>query len=332
MSEGHELIGKRVSSDEAFRDVTRLRSQLEKVKKELKAVKKDRDDLLTEYEDLYSARYPEPPQSPKEHSKRDFTRLIVNDIHGSLMDRDAVDAFLNDIPLWSPSEVVINGDLIECGGWLAKHHTLGFVAQTDYSFQQDIAAANWFLDQIQERAPEAVIHFIAGNHDDRIEKWIVDQTMAHNRDAEFLTALCGPRQLLRLDERGIAYYERSKVHQKGLPPGWIKLGKVHFTHDLGTSKHAASSAISKTAGNVVFAHSHREDSATMVLPGVGLVKAWNPGCLCQLQPLWRHSDPTNWSHGYAVQMVDKAGNFLHHNIPIWEGRSLVGSLARHLRS
>lgn len=322
-----DLSGKRVSGDEAFRDVARLRSQLEKAKNEIRAVRKDRDDLLTEYEDLHAAKYPAPPRNPKSHDEKDFTRVIASDLHGVMMDRPAVDAFLNDLTVWNPSEIVLNGDIVECGGWLAKHHTLGYVAQADYSYQDDIAAANWFLDQIQERCPEAVIYFIAGNHDDRIEKWIVDQTQAHSRDAEFLRRLCSPSVLLKFEERGIKYFSRSEVHVKGLPPGWIKLGKVFFTHELGTSKNAAAKAVAQTAGNVVYAHTHRADSSTLVLPGVGLVTAWNPGCLCQRQPLWRHSNPTNWTHGYGVQVVAKSGEFMHHNVPIWEGRSL----AQHLK-
>jgi hypothetical protein len=179
---------------------------------------------------------------------------------------------------------------------------------------------------VQKAAPRAVIHYIEGNHEDRVERWIVDQTMRHTRDSTFLRELISPKVLLRLEERGIHYYGRGEHHIQGLPPGWIKLGKIFFVHELGGGKNAAASAAGKTAGNVVFAHTHQEDSATMVLPGVGLIKAWNPGCLCQRAPLWRHSNPTNWSHGYAVQFVAKSEQFLHLNIPIWEGKSLVGSL------
>lgn len=330
--QGHDLSNTRVTNDSVIHDVIKLRAKLLKAENELKAVKRDRDDLLSEYEDLQDAKSPNVPSAPTDHGKKDFTRIIANDLHGMVMDVDAVAAFLGDIKLWNPSEIVLNGDIVECGGWLAKHHTLGYIAQTNYSYQQDIAAANWFLDEIQRLAPNAVIHFIEGNHDTRLEKWIVDETMSHSRDSEFLNKLCAPAKLLRLDERGIKYYRRSEVYGKGLPPGWIKLGKIFFVHELGGGKNAAAAAVSKTAGNVVYAHTHQEDSATVVLPGVGLVKAWNPGCLCQRQPLWRHSNPTNWSHGYAVQMIAKSGNFLHHNIPIWEGKSLVGSLARHLKS
>jgi hypothetical protein len=56
---------------------------------------------------------------------------------------------------------------------------------------------------------------------------------------------------------------------------------------------------------------------------IGDIRAWNPGCLCQLQPLWCHTRPTDWNHGYGVQSVLPSGEFLHINVPIIEGRSLL---------
>lgn len=325
--QSHDLSNRRVSGDEVLGEVISARSKLAKIERELKAVTKDRDELLVEYGDLQRAKYHAPPKPRKKAStKGDFVRVIANDVHGSMMDRQAVEAFLADLKDWNPDEIVLNGDIIECGGFLAAHHTLGYVAQTEYNWQDDIAAGNWFLDEIQKAAPRAVIHFIEGNHEDRVERWIVDQTMRHGRDSEFLRTLLGPDVLLRVKERGIIYHRRGEHEIEGLPPGWIKLGKIFFVHELGGGKNAASAAVGRTAGNVVFAHTHQSDESTLVLPGVGLVKAWNPGCLCVRQPLWRHSNPTNWSHGYGVQFVAPSEEFIHLNIPIWQGKSLVGSM------
>jgi hypothetical protein len=330
--DSHDLSSKRVSGDEAMGEVISARAKLAKVQRELAAVTKDRNDLLLEYGDLQRAKYPAPPKPRKETStKEDFVRIVVNDVHGSMMDREAVEAFLADLKQWDPDEVVLNGDIIECGGFLAAHHTLGYVAQTEYTLQDDIAAGNWLLDEIQKAAPRAVIHYLEGNHEDRLERWIVDQTMRHGRESEFLRQLIGPQTLLRLNERGVHYYRRGEHQLPGLPPGWIKLGKIFFVHELGGGKNAASAAVGRTAGNVVFAHTHQSDESTMVLPGVGLVKAWNPGCMCHRQPLWRHSNPTNWSHGYAVQFIAKSGDFMHINVAVWEGKSLAREMVSRMR-
>jgi predicted phosphodiesterase len=329
---GHDLSKMRVSSDEAVSEVTRARTALAKIKRELNAVTKDRDELLVEFDDLHKAKYPEPiPSKPRKGKSKDLVRVICCDVHGSGMDRDAVEAFLTDLKKWDPDEIVLLGDIVECGGFLAAHHTLGYVAQTEYSWQDDIACGNWFLDRVMEAAPRAEIHYLEGNHEDRVERWVVDQTMRHNRDAEFLRSMLAPDKLMRLEERGIKFYRRGEKTCPTLPPGWLKLGKVFFVHELGSGKNAASSAVGRTGGNVVYAHTHQEDTSSLVLPGVGLVKAFNPGCLCLRQPLWRHSNPTGWSHGYGVQFVASSGEFLHLNIPIWEGRSLVGSMHSRMK-
>ena len=326
MNKEIDLKGKDVTGDPIVERVIDAKAKVERMARELAAIRKDRDQLLDEYTDLRNARPVPVSPSPKAKQSEAFVRVDVGDIHGMRMDPKAVGAFLSDLKVIKPDEIVIGGDLVECGGWLAKHQPIGYVASADYSYQEDIAAANWFLDQVQKIVPGAAIHYIEGNHEDRVERWIIDQTMANARDAEFLLEAFSPQSLLRLKERNIQYYRRSETYVEGLPPGWIKLGKMFYTHTLGTGKNAARSAVEKTAGNVVYFCSHREDTATVVLPGVGMVKAFNPGCMCVRQPLWRHSDPTSWSHGYGVTLVTPSGNFQRIHVPIWNGESLGAAI------
>ena len=219
---GFDLSAKRVSSDEAFKEVAGARASAAASKRELAAVTRDRNELLKEYEGLLTAKYPAPHKQPPRLKKvESIVRVTVGDLHGYSMDREAADAFLADLKMWKPNEIVLGGDMVDCGGFLAQHQALGYVAQTDYTFQEDIAAGNWFLDEVQKAAPNAVIHYLEGNHEDRIERWIVDQTMRNSRDSEFLRRLLGPDVLLRLEARGIHYYRRSQVYVKGLPPGWM---------------------------------------------------------------------------------------------------------------
>ena len=67
----------------------------------------------------------------------------------------------------------------------------------------------------------------------------------------------------------------------------------------------------------------REQSERVRRVSVGTVGAWNPGCLCELQPLWQNTNPTDWTTGYGVQFVSHTGKFLHLNIPIINGESLL---------
>jgi hypothetical protein len=328
----HELTGRNVSSDEAIKTVIAAKAEVAKLKRECSALRKDRADLLSEYTDMRNARKV-PKCKPKPRTVGgDRVRICAGDVHGMMMDHKAVAAFLADVKLWDPDEIVLGGDITECGGWLAKHQPIGFIASCDYTYQEDILAANWFLDELQKAAPRARIYYVEGNHEDRVERWIVDETMGSKRDAQFLYAAFSPQTLLRLKERNIEYFRRSVVYVDGAPRGWIRLGKMFFTHTLGKGKNAANQAAAKTAGNVTYFCTHREDTGTMVFPSVGLVKAFNPGCLCSMQPVWCNSDPTNWSQGYGVDIIARSENFQRVHVPIWRGESLAGAMIERFKS
>lgn len=256
-------------------------------------------------------------------SRGSFTRVIIPDSHGSAIDPVAAAAFLADLKLLAPREIVLLGDHVDCGGFLAQHHTLGYVAQADYSYADDLAMANDFLDAVQRAAPNAVIHYIEGNHERRVETWCVTQTLRHQKDAEMLRRAFAPEFMLRLKDRGIRYYRQAEHYGGVRVPGAIRLGKCFFWHGVSTAKHAATVNLNQFGGNVVYGHTHREDHGSRRPVKQGTIAAWNPGCLCKLQPLWCHTRPTDWNTGYGMQTVSDGGDFLHVNIPIVDGRSLL---------
>lgn len=252
-------------------------------------------------------------------------RVIVPDSHGSQIDPAAAAAFLADVELLRPKEVVLIGDHLECGGFLAEHHTLGFVAQSAYTYAQDCAEANAFLDAIDQRTPDAEKHFIEGNHEGRVEAWCITKAHHSQVDAQFLLDQLGPRTRLHLAQRGYRYYRRSESYCGLQIRGTIRLGECLFTHGTITAKAAAAAMLARYASNVVFGHTHRIDQVVTKFAD-RIVTAAGVGCLSLLQPLWRHSDPTTWSQGYGVQICRPNGEFLHVTVPIINGQSLLGPL------
>jgi hypothetical protein len=330
--QGISLAGRDTTDNRIIGKVIAAQAKVKEQDDLVRALKRDRDDMLQEFTDLRNARPVHRSPLPKEgNGSGDRVRISFGDVHGMVQDPKAIAALLADVKTLRPDEIVLGGDIISCDGFLAKHQTLGFVANTNYSYQEDIEAGNALLDALQDAAPDAVIHYIEGNHEDRVERWVVDQALGHQRDSAFLLSLVSPKALLRLNERGITYYGRHDIHAEGLPRGWIRLGKMYFTHSLAYSKNAARDALQKTAGNVTYFCSHREDTASCVFPSVGLVKAFNPGCLCLMQPVYQNSNPTNWSQGYALDIIAPSGNFQRIHVPIWDGKSLAGSMVTRFR-
>lgn len=257
----------------------------------------------------------------------DIVRVIIPDTHGAKADRAAIAAMLADIKALDPQEIILLGDHVDCGGHLAQHHVMGYVAETSYSYEDDIAAANAFLDSLRAAAPSAKIEYIEGNHERRVETWCITQTLRHSKDAEGLRKLYAPEFRLFLEQRGIRYYRESEYYDGLTIPGVIKRGKCYFFHGISTAKNATAKTVEQLAGNCVFGHTHRGESTVVRKLGSGVIGSWNPGCLCELQPLWQHTNPTTWTHGYGIQLAHD-NDFLHLNIPVIDGKSLFGALVK----
>lgn len=300
---------------------------LAKLEKENKSLKAQLDSAVSQLERARHVRRMRlPTQKPVAKLKGDIIRVVIPDTHGAKADTKALAAVIADVKALQPQEIILLGDHVDCGGFLAQHHTLGYVAESDYSYEDDIEAANTFLDALQAAAPNAKIEYCEGNHEDRVEAFIITTVLRHKKDGEFLRRQFAPEFLLRLAERGIPYYRRSMCYDGLSVPGVIKRGKCFFLHGFSASKHAVAAVQMKTAGNVVFGHTHRAQSDIVRRIGVGTVGAFNPGCLTTIQPLWCHGNPTDWSLGFGVQLVTRQETFLHLNVPIIDGVSLLTAL------
>jgi predicted phosphodiesterase len=269
---------------------------------------------------------PEPPpaKAPKAPARasRSKDRVIIPDFHGQHIDPRARAAFLAELRLIDPEEVVFLGDGLDCGGTFSTHQR-SYNVELAESYDADCRAANSFIDDVMRAAPRAVWHYLEGNHEQHVERW-ASRTFNSKRDADKVLEAIGPEKVLRLKERGIKYY-RMAEHYMGLSiPGTIKLGKCFFTHGISHGKGAAAVHLHRFNACVVFGHTHTPQSLHGRTVTSENQAAWCPGTLAKLQPRYFHSLPTNWAQGYGYQHVLPSGVFLHMNVPIVLGTSAVG--------
>ena len=258
-------------------------------------------------------------------------RVIVPDSHGSVIDPVVAAAFLADLEVLQPSSIIMLGDHIDCGGFLAQHHTIGYVAQSAYTFEEDCEIANGFLDAIQKAAPSAKIEYIEGNHERRIENWCTTQSLKIGADARFLSSMFSTEAVLHLEKRGIAFFKQGVFYDGLRVPATIRRDGCFFTHGEYTSKNAAATHLAKYNANTWYGHTHRIDMATKRTVKDGLIGAWNPGCLSLLQPLWQHTNLTDWGHGYGLQLVKSGFGHLNLQVPIIDGKSYLEPLISQVR-
>lgn len=251
---------------------------------------------------------------------RHRVRVIIPDSHGEHIDIEARDAFLKDLRRLDPEEVIGLGDHLDCGGVFSTHQR-SYTNEMVESYGDDCDAANAFLDAIQKAAPSADISLLEGNHEGHVERWAA-RTFERRRDADALLERFGPEAVLDLKKRGIRYYKSSEMYQGLSVPGTIRRGKCFFTHGVSHSKHASAAHLERFGANVVHGHVHRSMSVVSRTVTSDAHGAWCPGTLAKLQPLYRHTQPTTWTHGYAVQFYDAVtGKFSHWNVPIFNGTS-----------
>jgi len=308
-----------VANAHAVRRLRETADRLRLIEAELREERRHRSLLEAQLKRAGGAK-PPPKLSPRPRiGREDLIRVVIPDSHGSFIDPEAAGAFLADLKLLAPHEIVMLGDHVDCGGFLAQHHTLGYVAEASYTYEDDLKACGAFLDAIQAAAPRASIDYLEGNHEARVERWCLTESLRSQKDGEFLRSVLAPEVLLKLKDRGIRYHRRS-VMADGIPiPGTIRRGKCYFTHEAIGGRHAAGAMVRKYGAPVVFGHIHRQQADLVRTVNSGVIGAWSPGCLSRLQPLWMHTDLTDWAHGYGVQFVAKSGQFLHLQVPIMAG-------------
>lgn len=251
---------------------------------------------------------------------KDIVRVIIPDSHGEHIDPGARDAFLRDLAYLDPEEVIGLGDHLDCGGTFSTHQR-SYTNEMTESYDDDVAAANRFLDAVRKRAPNASIDYLEGNHEQHVERW-ASRTFERRKDAEKLLEHFGPAKVLHLKEREVKYYKRSEQYQGISIPGAIRRGKCYFVHGVSHSKNAADVHLERFGSSVVFGHVHRALSVVSRTVRSDAHGAWCPGTLAKVQPLYKHTQPTTWTHGYAVQFVSlTTGRFVHVQVPIYKGQS-----------
>lgn len=251
----------------------------------------------------------------------EFARVIIPDSHGNHIDPKARAAFLKDLKAIDPKEIVMLGDHLDCAGTFSTHQR-NYTHEIPESYADDCDAANSFLNEVQKAAPRASIDYIEGNHEAHVERW-ASRTFINKKDADSLLDKYGPTAALKLKDRGIKYYKRSE-HYMGLSiPGCIRKGKCYYVHGVSHSKHAAATHLARFSANVVFGHVHRvQIVGERTVTSDGFLAACC-GTLAKLQPLYMHTSPTSWMHAYGLQFVTGSGLFMHYNVPLMSGKSLL---------
>ena len=220
-------------------------------------------------------------------------------------DRKAMDAVVNLIREIKPHYVILLGDMLDLAPWSTRFPRKPEYKQTT---QPVIDEMHWWLADIRSVAPGAKIVYMAGNHEERMHKAMVEKLPEATylakafQDAPALSI----RNLLRLDDLHIEY-----VGPYG--EDWWLWDRVRITHGtkVRSGGGATAVAIAKTARwSEVYGHVHKVEMMQKTFHGPfgrNVITAMSPGCLCRVDGTVPgvNLNP-DWQQGCGVATLNKS--------------------------
>lgn len=235
----------------------------------------------------------------------------------------------------NPTKVVLVGDNLDLPEMGKYRLSPAFHATT----QAAIDYATILMGRIRAAAPQAEIVWLAGNHEERLVNYILDNAAAafglrQGNTPDGWPVLSVPH-LCRLDEVGVTYLP-------GYPAGkyWIneRLKVIHGTR-VKSSGSTAHVYLSNEKTSVLYGHIHRREWAEQTFDkwdGSKTIMAASPGCLAKVNgevPSTKggidlHGRPLtvveDWQQGIGVVTYEQEGDhrFFYEQVPFHGGAAL----------
>ena len=249
-------------------------------------------------------------------------------------DEGAINIALSICKDVNPDKVALIGDNLDLPE-LGKYRLSPAFQQTT---QASIDRATEICAAVREAAPNAEIQWLAGNHEERLTNFMLDNAMAafgirQGNKPSTWPVLSIPN-LCRLDDYDIEYLS-------GYPASTIWINEhikvIHgdIVRSGGSTAHAY---LKREKISVIYGHIHRREWAEMTrndFDGPKIVTAMSPGCLARIdgavpstkggtdldgRPLTRYED---WQQGLAVVDYEEGdGKFNLEMITIRDGWAL----------
>lgn len=221
--------------------------------------------------------------------------LVLPDLHIPYHDEAALSCVLKAHAYLKPNRTIILGDWLDAEAF-KSFESKSVIEMRAHDFKSDeIEPCKKVLDKLQ--ANTRLLVYIEGNHEFRIEKTAAS---ASSKGFSAIYSLVSPKELLREGRSNFIWvpYHKKLSHYKITQDLWAFHGWSHSKHVAETHLNFLMSV------SGVFGHVHRQQSAVRRNKATNKpVKAWTPGCLSKLQPLWDTQTPTDWVHGFSIIYV-----------------------------
>lgn len=235
--------------------------------------------------------------------------LVFSDLHISNQEEPLVElAVFRFGKEFKPDVIFLNGDIID--NYAVSHYEKN--PQNEQELTRDVRETKSFLKRIRQAFPKAEIIYIFGNHEHRLEVYIV-----HN--APELFPFVNLEEILGLKELDIRCI-RSSFNEN-----WIKYGDLYIGHyDCAKSTSAATAQylLNQKGVSLVQGHVHRVGLTAKTLLDRTIYGYENPGLLDKKV---EYAKDPNWQQGFSVIYFDEGSHWLYPVIIknktfVWSGK------------
>lgn len=218
------------------------------------------------------------PSNPKKKHKLNQKIVQINDLHIPFHDKKALEVFNLFLKDFKPDQLVIAGDLLD----FYQLSSFDKDPMRRFTIQDEIDVCYEVLKEFKLLCPN--IHFIKGNHEDRLRRFLWK-----NPSLASIKVLELPK-LLNLDSLEIEYHDYEYI-----------FNGFRFTHGTIVRQDSGATAkaeLLKYGSSMSSGHTHRI-SSFLKTDARGTVGAYEMGCLCSLEPEYINGVP-NWCQGFGV--------------------------------
>ena len=243
---------------------------------------------------------------PSFDDKEETSMVITSDWHIPFHDIDAIKVFINFLYEYQPDELVLNGNINDCGAF-STHPKLRDVAQTFRTAKEE--REYWFpiAELLRDILPDSKITYIGSQcHEGWIDKW-ASLSPILVEDGNYTI-----KNWFRLDDYGIDF-----VPEVYDPVGDATFLISHGTIARGKAGASAMASMEMEGTSTCVAHTHKL-SQVFKTNAVGEMVGLECGCMCQRTP-WYHLKGRrlmmDWQQGFVLANF-KGNSFSTSCIPI----------------
>lgn len=229
--------------------------------------------------------------------------VVMSDLHIPYHVPEVVEIAITRAAKRRGASVLLNGDILD------SHEVSDF--DKDPSAPRYIAeraAALQFFAYLRKRLPKRRIIFKAGNHDERLGRYMM-------RRAPAVFGLPGTTlpDILRLRDFGIEYVGDKRP---------IRIGSLNVLHGhehrggITAPVNPARGLFLRSKANAACGHFHQTSSHREKNLNGKEIACWSIGCCCGLNP--DYAPLNKWNHGFAEVELFK-GKFHFRNVEVMNG-------------